>query len=115
MVIDDAVLARVVISDDRYLFAKWIRRVAKQREVALTDIRHALGFDRPRWNRIIKDIPGTGQVEIPTREECQMIARFLKFTNIDFMLELAELSRAASLERVEVEVGRDVRERPNRR
>lgn len=79
---------------ERHLFAKWLRRVMRQKGMRFVGLRENLGVDGNTFNRWMIDVPRGGTPLVPTDDECKMIASMMGVRD-EFVLRLAQRTRDA--------------------
>lgn len=88
------VIVKHEVNPDRYLFARYLRRMIKRRGIRVSDLRDMIGVSNRVAGRWLRDEPGTTRPDVPSEAEAKMIAALLDVPEA-FVVRLAERSREA--------------------
>lgn len=96
------VVEREEVNPDRYLFAKWMRRMMRRRGMSVSEMRDLIGVTNREFGAWIRDEPkpGTswrsrksrGRPAVPSDAYCKIIAELLEVPE-GFVLRLADRAR----------------------
>lgn len=81
-------------TDDRYILARWMRRMMRERQIRFSELRDMLGVDARTFNRWIVDQSTKGATAVPSDADCARIADLLGVRR-DLVQGLAAQSRRA--------------------